>query len=253
MRRLLPIVLVVFAACSTSPDDDVDASRTAPAHPSVTSTAPVASPADECPNEEAAVADPSLRTDEPASGDLDGDGDAESVAVHFDPSGDAGCQGFVVAESADGTIAAPLETWRTDFGLPAPTLDTLREVDGEPGLEVVVNMGMGASTQFVGIVTAEGGVLHQVTAEPGDNAVGEGLFGFGGSVGHVEAVDCAPGGGIVSSFATPDGSSYRVERRFLVFDGTRLVEDRVEVETAPLEEIDRFPEYRKSPFGSCSG
>ncbi|MFN2586937.1 MAG: hypothetical protein ABR613_02300, partial [Actinomycetota bacterium] len=100
---------------------------------------------------------------------------------------------------------------------------------------------------------AQEGSLRLVTAEPGESAVAEGLLGFGGSVGHLEAVDCAPGGGIVSSFAAPDGRSYRIERRFLVFDGPRLVEDRVEVERAPLEELDRFPEYAASPFGSCSG
>jgi hypothetical protein len=211
------------------------------------------SPTAACPNQEAAVADTSLRTGEPSSADLGGDGEESSIAIHFDPAGEPGCQAFVVAESPGGTLGAPLVTWRADFGLPAPTLNTVRDVDGEPGEEIVVNMGAGASAQFVGIVVVRDGALHQVTAEAGDNTVGEGLLGFGGSVGHLEAVDCAPGGGIVSSFAAPDGASYRIERRFLVFEGTRLVEDRVEVETAPLEEIDRFPEYAASPFGSCSG
>ncbi|HEV2757858.1 MAG TPA: hypothetical protein VG318_19020 [Actinomycetota bacterium] len=249
MRRILLLALTAAVACTSAPDEA--AVDTAAPSPSAAPT--LSAPAGQCPNQSAAVADTSLRTGDARTGDVDGDGVDEEVAVHFDPSGDPGCQAFVVADSAEETLAAPLETWRTDFGLPAPTLNTLEDVDGEPGLEVVVNMGAGASAQFVGIVAADGGTLQQVTVEAGDNTVGDGLLGFGGSVGHVEAVDCAPDGGIVSSFAAPEGSTYRVERRFLVFEGTTLVEDRVEVENAPLEEIDRFPEYAASPFGSCSG
>lgn len=244
---LLSIALLLGGCAGTDPP------RAAPTPAPDPATPPTTSPLTGCPNQEAVVADTSLRTGEPASGDLDGDGEEGSVAIHFDPAGEPGCQAFVVAESAAGTLGAPLETWRADFGLPAPTLNTLQDVDGEPGDDVVVNMGAGASAQFVGLVVARDGALYQVTTEAGGNSVGEGLLGFGGSVGHLEAVDCAPDGSIVSSFAAPDGSSYRVERRFLVFEGTRLVEDRVEVETAPLEEIDRFPEYAASPFGSCSG
>ncbi|MDQ3916800.1 MAG: hypothetical protein M3323_15975 [Actinomycetota bacterium] len=250
MKRVTSLVwaVVLLHGCAGA-----DPPPTEPAAPATAAPAPSTAAAAACRNQEAVVADPSLRTGEPASGDVDGDGSVDSVAVHFDPEGDPGCQGFVVAESADGVIAGALETWRADFGLPAPTVNTLKDVDGEPGLEVVVNMGAGASAQFVGIVTAAGERLRQVTGEAGDNAVGEGLLGFGGSVGHLEAVDCVSGGGIVSSFAAPAGRSYRVERRFLVFEGTRLVEERVEVERTPLEEIDRFPEYAASPFGSCSG
>ena len=245
MRGIVFLVCAVLAAaCSPSSPSSPEPG---PPQSSLTS-----SPVSACLNEAAVVADESLVTGNPGSGDVDGDGVADSVSVHFDPEGEPGCQAFVVAESEEGLLAGALETWRSDFGLPAPTLSTLQEMDGDPGLEVVVNMGAGASAQFVGIVKASGDALEQVVPDAGDNAVGEGLLGFGGSVGHLEAVDCFDGG-IVSSFAAPDGRSYRVERRFLVFEGTRLVEDRVEVERSPLEEIERFPEYRASPFGSCSG
>ncbi|MDQ3952989.1 MAG: hypothetical protein M3279_08520, partial [Actinomycetota bacterium] len=192
------------------------------------------------------------RTGSPVSGDVDGDGAEESVSIHFDPNGPEGCRAFVVAESGAATLAGPLETWREDFGLPMPTLNSLADVDDEPGTEVVVNMGVGASTQFVGIVTARDGALVQVTSKGSlPEEVGEGLFGFGGSVGHLEAVDCARFGGVITSFATPAGKRYRVERRYLVFEGTKLVFSHEEVERVLPELIDRLPEYSSSPFGSC--
>ncbi|HEX2196719.1 MAG TPA: hypothetical protein VHJ76_07310 [Actinomycetota bacterium] len=232
-------VCLLLAACS---DDPERAAMPTPAPPAV-------DPA--CPNQEAVVGDASLRAGTPASGDVDGDGEPEEVAIHVDPDGPAGCLAFVVAESSGGSLAGPLETWREDFGLPVPTINTLVDVDGEPGDEVVVNMGIGASTQFVGIVTARDGALVQVTTRGLEDA-GEGVFGFGGSVGHVEAVDCTGSGEVVSSFAAPAGKRYRVERRYLDFDGTKLVFDRREVERIAIEELDRLPEYPASPFGSCS-
>jgi hypothetical protein len=189
----------------------------------------------------------------PETGDVDGDGDAEDVAIYYDPAGELGCQGFVVAESSDGTLSAPLETWRGEFGLPMPTLNALVDLDGEPGDEVVVNMGAGASTQFVGIVVKDGAVLRQVTTDvTGGSGVAPGMLGFGGSVGHIEAVDCFPGGRVISSFATPARDVYRVERTVYDFAGPELVPDDQDVERVPVERIDRFPEYAASPFGSCS-
>ena len=238
------MLLCVAALVACSGDAEPDA-RQAPA----TTAPPAPDPA--CPNQEAVVADPSLRTGNPESGDVDGDGDEETVAVYYDPDGEVGCEAFVVGSSEDTTIAGALETWRGEFGLPMPTLNALVDVDAEPGDEIVVNMGAGASTQFVGIVIAEGPVLRQVTTDvPGQAAPG--MFGTGGSVGHLEAVDCAPGGGVIMSIALPDRDVYRVERTVFDFAGAELVRDDRDVERVPVEEIDRFPEYAASPFGSCS-
>ena len=250
-RAWLISLSLLLGACSGDPEPQRRAAPAETATPAETPTpAPVPEPA--CPNQEAVVADEALRTGNPASGDVDGDDDLDSVSIHFDPAGEPGCQAFLVAASADGAIAGPLGTWRPDLGLPAPSLVSLQEVDDEPGDEVIVRMGAGASTEFVGIVTVEDGVLQQVSTDAPEE-VAEGLFGVGGSVGHLEAVDCAPGGGVVASFAAPEGNRYRVERRFLAFEGAELVQEDVQVERVSLEEIDRFPEYRASPFGSCSG
>lgn len=242
MKASLIAMCLALVACSGGEEPDA---RRAPA------TTPA--PDYPCPNQEAVLDDVSLRAGRPETGDVDGDGDAEEVAIYYDPAGEPGCQGFVVAESSDGTLSAPLETWRGEFGLPMPTLNALVDLDGEPGDEVVVNMGAGASTQFVGIVVRDGGVLRQVTTDvTGGSGVAPGLLGFGGSVGHLEAVDCFPGGRVISSFATPDRNVYRVERTVYDFAGAELVQDDQQVERVPVERIDRFPEYAASPFGSCS-
>ncbi len=239
MKVVLLALCVLLGACSG------DAQSEARNEPTATPEADWA-----CPNQEAVVEDVSLRAGSAQQGDVDGDGETDSVAVHYDPQGEPGCQAFAVAEMWYGTLSSPLPTWREDFGLPMPTLNDLAEVDGEPGEEIVVNMGTGASTQFVGIVVYDIGALRQVTTDvPGQTAPG--MFGFGGSVGHMEAVDCVPGGGIIASMAVPDGNVYRVERTVYEFVGAELVREDREVERVPVQEIDRFPEYAASPFGSC--
>ena len=254
MAIVLLAVCLLLSACSDDPEPATEPSTpTAVATPTPpASPTPSATPAEAgCANQEAVVADVSLRRGEAASGDVDGDGAEDSVSVHFDPQGEPGCQAFVVAESAGATLAGPLETWREDFGLPMPTINSLAEVDDEPGAEVVVNMGIGASTQFVGLVTARDGALVQVVPEGLPDQAARGTFGFGGSVGHLEAVDCARPGGVIASFATPAGKRYRVERVYLVFEGTDLQFSHQEVERVLPELIDRLPEYSSSPFGSC--
>lgn len=253
---LLAAAAIALGACSEGDSPPARASEAPPATtpaPSPPPT-PTATPVPEtaCANQEAVVADVSLRTGEPASGDVDGDSADDSVSVYFDPQGEPGCQGFVVAESAGGTLAGPLETWREDFGLPMPTINSLAEVDDEPGAEVVVNMGVGASTQFVGLVTARDGALVQVVPEGLPDQSANGMFGFGGGVGHLEAVDCARFGGVIASFATPVGKRYRVERLYLTFEGTDLQFSHQEVERVLPGLIDRLPEYSASPFGSCA-
>lgn len=240
MAALVLAVCLVFVACS---DDRA---------PGVAESTGTPAPEYACPNQEAVIEDVSLRSGNPQTGDVDGDGESDTVSVHYDPEGTVGCQGFVVVEAAaGGALSAALETWRGEYGLPMPTLNDLADVDGEGGEEIVVNMGAGASTQFVGLVVVDGSVLRQVTtAVPGQ--VAPGLLGFGGSVGHLEAVDCAPGGGVVASFATPAGDVYRVERTFYDFAGSELIREDREVERVRVQQIDRFPEYAASPFGSCS-
>lgn len=237
MKALLLAVCLALVACSGDAEPDA-------------TEAPAAAPEPACDNQEAVLGDPSLRAGSPEEADVDGDGTPETVSVYYDPEGQVGCEAFVAAEGDETTVAGALETWRGEFGLPMPTLHSVADVDGEPGDEIVVNMGGGASTQFVGLVVADGAVLRQVTtAVPGQAAPG--MFGFGGSVGHLDAIDCAPDGGVIVSSALPDDEVYRVERTTFDFSGAELIQQKRKVARVPLEKIDRFPEYGASPFGSC--
>lgn len=242
MAVVLVALCLLFAACSDGSEPRADEPPAASATPA---------PDYACPNQEAVIEDVSLRTGNPREGDVDGDGERDTVHVHYDPEGPVGCEGFVVVETASGGIlSGALETWRGEFGLPMPTLNLLAEIDGEPGDEVVVNTGGGASTQFVGILVEDGGQLRQVTTTvPGQTL--DGMFAFGGSVGHMEAVDCAKDG-IRISVALPQDDDYRVHRMLFHFSGTELIHDGTKVERVPPERVTRFPEYAASPFGSCS-
>jgi hypothetical protein len=58
------------------------------------------------------------------------------------------------------------------------------------------------------------------------------------------------------SAAVPQGNSadrYEVERRIFLIEGTTLALDPDATERHSIEglNVDRFPEYRSSPFGSC--
>ncbi|MEA2517332.1 MAG: hypothetical protein QOG16_1170, partial [Actinomycetota bacterium] len=129
------------------------------------------------------------------------------------------------------------------------------------GVEIVVNVEMGASTQFAALfmLTNEGLVPMGLKGKgPGPFASDLGdLFPFGGSVGHLDAVDCTDEGDVVMSAAIPSGDSadaYEVERRFFRVQGSKLVldKDRTRVEVVDAAGVDEFPEFSGSPFLSCN-
>jgi hypothetical protein len=209
--------------------------------------------ASQCPNEAEVTSDPSARIGGSLRGDVDGDGSTDDVSLAFDDTGALGCQAFLVVEgSGEGAVLA-IESFDPGFGLPQPRLNTLAEIDTAPGNEVVVDLVAGASTQFVGLFTMTGGELARVEVEGGEFPTDD-LFPYGGSVGHVDASDCAAAAGtIVISSATPRGDDYQVIRRFFSFqDSTPRVElSSTKRDRVALEELGRYSEYRSSPFGGC--
>lgn len=267
MRRGLAVAVAValaIGACDSA----------GPAPPAATSTraettlgpegSPSPTPAMKCPNQAAATVAPRAGSGPPLTGDVDGDGAEDRVSLAIDEDGPPGCRSFVVVETAAATVAAPADPGaaETQRGLPSPSLNSLVAIDGD-GLEIVVDVEAGASTRFVGIFTMKSGVLARVeTRGPrpgyfgGDPATAD-LFGYGGSVGHIDAVDCLGDASVVVSSAVPAdeaGTNYAVERRFFAFEGffLSLVRPRTERHTIPLEDIERFPEFGRSPFGSCA-
>lgn len=257
------IVMAVFAslvllACSDDePDFRARPDVTLTSSPVVVTPPPpeVPSPVVEgdCPNQAEVASNALSRVAGPLIGDVTGDATPERVYLSLDSSGPAGCQAFVVVAETT-TVSAPIEGWDPSAGIASPTLNGLVQIDGRPGAEIVVNLAAGASTQFVGVFSASGGTIERVVTTGDDQTSGGAdLFAYGGSVGHLEAADCTTDGLIVLSSAIPKANRYQVNRRFFLPSGATLelqaAASRRSVVT--LNELEDFPEFRASPFGTC--
>lgn len=215
-----------------------------------------------CENESSVVDSTEVPTEGVLAGDIDGDETDDEVYIATDDDAEAGCRSFVVVTS-DGTIySAPVDPSGKQRSLPEPTLNSLIQLDFEPGMEIVVNLESGASTQFVGVFKLATDGIERITIEgrgPGPFAqelAQDNLFPFGGSVGHLEAVDCLNPALIVISAATPMGNAadrYKVERRFFRLEGTvlSLQPEANEVHEVEGLTVDSFREFAGSPFLSC--
>ena len=226
--------------------------------PPATAATPVAEPsvppAGECANQGDVAVNPLNRIAGPLIGDVTGDATPDRVYLSMDEAGPAGCQAFVVV-SETVTLVAPIEGWDPSSGLTAPRFEGLHQIDGRPGAEIVVHLAAGASTQFVGAFSATGGIIERIETTATDEASsGSGdLFAFGGSVGHLEAVDCTEDGLVVVSSAIPRGQRYQVTRSFYAPSGATLEPSTPATRRAvvALEQVEDFPEFASSPFGSC--
>jgi hypothetical protein len=246
------VALALLPACGGSSSTDARTART-PSGTEVTPRVSTSDPAARCPDEEEVTSDPSARIGGRLDGDVDGNGSPDEVSLAFDDNAARGCQAFLIVEGPDETGVLAIESFDRAYGLPQPRLNTLAEVDSVPGGEVVVDLVAGASTQFVGLFTMTGGGLARVVVA-GDEFPADDLFPYGGSVGHLEASNCAGDAGtVVISTATPRGDHYQVTRRFFSFEGStpRLEPTSTEREGVALEDLGQFPEYGSSPFGGC--
>jgi hypothetical protein len=247
------LILATLGACGDSSSTDATGTRTPSATEVTPSDLPTSDHAAECPNQAEVTSDPSARIGGSLRGDVDGDGGQDEVSLAFDQKAAQGCQAFLVVEGGDETHVLAIQSFDSAYGLPQPRLNALTDVDPVPGSEIVVDLVAGASTQFVGLFTLTGGALARVRIEDYVSPVAD-LFPYGGSVGHLEASNCADDTGmVVISTATPKGADYRVTRRFFRFEGLTLRGEpsATERERVALEDLDRFPEYESSPFGGC--
>ena len=208
----------------------------------------------ECPNQRDAVS--SIPAVQRLDGDIDGDGIDDRVTLHID-EGTRGCEAFVAVTTVRVVASEPVWEAGSDGGLPKARLNGVTEINGDPGLEIVVDEMSGASTQFAGAFALVADELERIEPEAADatwTGAREGVFPYGGSVGHIEGVDCAPEGGLVVSVARPAPSgkdSYAVIRRFFDVDGAALSLRDSERITAAAEEVFELAEFRAAPFGSC--
>jgi hypothetical protein len=144
-------------------------------------------------------------------------------------------------------------------GLPEPRIHELVDIDGDGASEVVVDEAAGASTQFVGAFAISDGALERLrpTGNEGGTLEAEGLFAYGGSVGHIDGVGCASGEIVVSGAVPGDAPGdlahqiYRVDRRFYEIDGSTLKLDRTEKLRLPANRLEGLPEFSLGPFGNC--
>jgi hypothetical protein len=185
---------------------------------------------------------------------VDGDQRSDHVYLVVDRDARIGCRAFLVVEASSGSHALAIDREELSFDLGLPAVVDLRQVDGRPGLEPVVDLFSGASTVFAGVFTMGWGALEQLRVE-GDLLVPD-LFAHGASAGHIDTADCSGDGSVVVSGATPAGRRYVVDRRFYTVEGGVLEpeparDQRAEVELGKLPS--RFPEFAGPLFSSCPG
>ena len=210
--------------------------------------------ASECSNEEATVSDPAHRSPGALRGDIDGDGRSEVIWLAVDPRAKAGCQVFLAAGSGPVVHSLAIVQPELNLELSPPALNALAAIDTEPGLEVVVDLVMGASTRFVGLFGMHSGALERVRFD-GPSTLPPDLIPYGGSVAHLDGVDCVrPQGTIVMSSASPTAERYAIRRRFYRVTPGRstLLPLRTEHHTVKAGALNRFPELASPPFAGCA-
>lgn len=220
--------------------------------PSATSPAPSRPP---CPNEASVAADGSARKGPVVRDDIDGDGMGDSVWLAIDPGGPLTCRAFVVMRSGASIVAAPI----TDLDASAlstlnlPALEQTLAIDRRKGAEVVVDVTAGASTVLLGVFTVNQGVLSRVAIRGVPGSSGD-LLAYGGSVGHIGAVDCRRRNLVLVSEAVARARGYEVTRRVLAPDGaTWTVRPKLSRRASVSFErvVRRYPEFGRPPFSSC--
>jgi hypothetical protein len=152
-----------------------------------------------------------------APGDVDGDGQADTVTVTATK--------LTVDLSGGGSVAAPI----VQSDVPKPVVSGLQDLDRDGHAEVWVETARGASTSFVQAYRYDGTRLSELTF-----AGGHIRFGIGGSVTHGDGFSCTPEGHLVVSTAeSDDGTSYRIRTRSFRVSGASLVLLSDRTATAP--------------------
>lgn len=253
-------LLLTLCACDETRTPAVESSTP----PVVETPTPAIAENDDCSDQERVIGDERARPAPPVNGDVDGDGQNDLVYLAMDEGAERGCRAFVVAElqragGAAVLVSEPVWSEGSRGTLPQPSINKIVDIDRDGDAEVIVDELAGASTNFVGAFTFVDGELHRIAPRDPDeeiwSGVGDFLFAYLGSVGHLDAADCADEHDVVVSSALPTEGKrlrYEVERRFFDLEGAELLPRGVETITATADEVfDELPEFRAAPFGSC--
>jgi hypothetical protein len=241
-RSAIPLLIVVAglaAACDSEPPSPERAATASPA--------PVASDTTllDCPEQNAVVDGPPRGS---LTGDVTGDGEEEVVSLYLDDDGAPGCEAFL--ELGDGGPVVPVTQEGMSSGPGFPNLVGLAQIDGRPGLDVIVRLLAGASTEFVGVFSAAPGHLERLTVED-SSGLGD-LFPYGGGVTHLDGIDCDDDGRVViSSAVSEDAETYTYTRTVYELEGSALVPVETDGSQVTVAELQDIPEFARSPFGSC--
>lgn len=246
-------VLVWLAACST--ESEPAPQRPPPTAPTTAAPTPSQSAGmTGCSNQVDAIEGGEQARGE-VRGDVDGDGSDDVVYVVRDQAGPPGCQTFLVAETADGVLSTPTEEPDVSYALQAPRVNSLVQIDGSGGLEILVDLEQGASTQFLGMFTIADGALEKVRIG-GGSAYGD-LFPYGGSVGHIEASNCTDeaGADVLIGMATPNATDYTIRTVLYAMNGA-ILEPLPRGQQPPIAtgtDVELSQGFDSSPFGECRG
>src|SRR5262249_43311374 len=148
-------------------------------------------------------------------GDIDGDGVVDSVALVRVRAAPERCGAVLVVRTRSGTLTRALSRPPEPD---VPGLNGLAALGSRPGLHIVVTTWQGASTEFAQLFAVRGGRIAPVATGTADNT-----FPYEGSVTHLDAVDCAPGGLVVASGWFLRGRGFGFFRHFYRVGAGRLV------------------------------
>ena len=208
-----------------------------------------------CPNAERVAAGGGRRERGRLRADLDGRPGAEQAWLTLTRRGGVDCRTWLVAEGNFGSTVVPIAGTEPfafeSLGLPA--LARAASIDDTRGAEIVVDVTAGASTTFAAVFTLQRDTFVKVDAR-GPGAPSGDLFAYGGSVAHLDAVDCAGSSTVVISRARADALRYSVTRHYFSAEGPvwRALPTRAEKgEAVPRKLAARWPEFGSFPFSSC--
>jgi hypothetical protein len=192
-------------------------------------------------------------------GDVIGDGRAARIQVFEDLAQPLRCRYLLVVEHPEGvTYVAQIRTfqWLPD----APAVLMTAEIDGQPGVEVVIDQGGPGhphrsgqvfTYEPSGVPGGRGAVVPMRLNPPQGTPV---LLPLGGE--FAAGVDCVPEPGTivvtVGDLAAGGDTHYDVTRTLYVAEQGSFVEVSSESFTVPVgEEDERWPELADDPFRSC--
>jgi hypothetical protein len=192
-------------------------------------------------------------------GDLRGDGRPSRATILGDEERPPRCRYFLGVEDPESTDSyAPIEG-ASSLPHDLPSLLKVVQIDGEPGLEVVVEFGGPMHPHRPGQIFTfdEGSLVAMRTERPRFEGGRPILFPLHGE--FAGGVDCTgePGAIVVTSGDLAEGgtddSRYEVTRTFYRAEGGLFVETRREMHTVEVgTERERWPELADDPFRSCS-